>query len=159
MPELKDLFASLGYTAAETYVQSGNVVFRSRDLHSSDLARSIEQGIGDRFGHSVKVLLRTEGDLARIVNENPFLTTGSDPTKLHVTFLGGEPEPSLLRAEDIDMAKPDEFRLVGGEIYLHCPEGYGRTKLNNAFWERRLKLPATTRNWKTVCALTELVSA
>ena len=93
------------------------------------------------------------------ISENPFLEGGTDPTKLHVTFEEGEPDPALVRTADTENAKPDEFVLARGEIYLHCPQGYGRTKLNNAFWERRLRIPGTTRNWKTVLALESLARA
>ncbi len=156
MPELKELFSSLGYTGAVTYLQSGNVVFRGRHLNPPEVAQSLEEAIAGKFGHSVNVLVRTGEDIARIVDANPFARTCEDPTKLHVTFLEAASDSSLLRSEDADGAKPDEFEVRGAEIFLYCPQGYGRTKLSNTFWERRLRVRATTRNWNTVRALKSL---
>jgi uncharacterized protein (DUF1697 family) len=73
-----------------------------------------------------------------------------------VTFLAVDGDPARAAAIEAVGYEPDEFRLMGREVYLHCPEGYGRTKLNNAFWERRLRVAATTRNWNTVTTLLQL---
>jgi hypothetical protein len=80
---------------------------------------------------------------------NPFAKDGREPTTLHVTFLAGSPDRSRVGDLDSRQSEPDEFRVVGREVYLHCPGGYGRTKLTNAFFEKRLGVAATTRNWKT----------
>jgi len=80
------------------------------------------------------------------------------PTKLHVTFLAEAPTAEQAGRLETPAAETAEFSLAGDEIHLHVPGGYGRTKLNNAFIERRLGMPATTRNWKTVNALHELAA-
>ena len=103
------------------------------------------------------IFIRTGEDLRRIVHGNPFLTMrNEDPVKLHITFLYSMP-PS----ENLDQFLPsqsggDEYFVVGQEIYLFCPDGYGRTKLSNNFIEKRLVMPATTRNWSTVKALYQM---
>jgi uncharacterized protein (DUF1697 family) len=157
MADLRTLFLNLGAEDVRTYVQSGNVVFTSGAASSAELTRAIEMRIRRDLGLSVTVLLRTKAQLAKIVAGNPFVKSGKEPTKLHVTFLAEAPD--RLRELEAKHFEPDEFHVVRREIYLHCPNGYGRTKLNNAFFEKQLGVAATTRNWKTVTKLAELASA
>jgi uncharacterized protein (DUF1697 family) len=159
MADLRTLFLNLGAEDVRTYVQSGNVVFTSAAASSAELTRAIEMRIRRDLGLSVTVLLRTKAHLAKIVAGNPFVTSGKEPTKLHVTFLADAPDRARLRELEAKHFEPDEFHVVRREIYLHCPNGYGRTKLNNAFFEKQLGVAATTRNWKTVTKLAELASA
>ena len=84
---------------------------------------------------------------------NPFLERGAATDRLHVTFLQEKPPKSAVDAIDPGEGGGDDFAIVGREVYLHCPNGYGRSRLTNPFWERRLGAVATTRNWKTVNAL------
>ena len=105
------------------------------------------------------VLVRTRQQFAKLFAGNPFANGNREPTNLHVTFLAAKAEPGRVRKLDAKRAEPDEFRVVGQEIYLHCPNGYGKSKLTNAYFEKHLGVAATTRNWKTVTKLTELMSA
>jgi uncharacterized protein (DUF1697 family) len=163
MADLRGLLVAGGYDPVVTYVQSGNVVFGSRTRRAADVARAVEQMIAEDLGLDVTVVLRTPAELTRVVDTNPFLGRGADLTKLHVTFLAGAgPAAAVRRAADaIDphAYAPDEFHIAGHEVFLRCPAGYGKTKLNNTFWEKRLGVPATTRNWATVTKLLELASA
>ncbi len=154
MAELRGLFEALGYGDVRTYVQSGNVVFTSSDEDVAAVARRIEDGITNHLGLRVTVLVRTPDDLAAIVRDNPF--SSADLSRVHVTFLASEPAPERLEEMSAHAIGPDEFRFRHREIYLHTPDGYGRSKLNNAALERWLGVPATTRNWRTVTKLVEL---
>jgi uncharacterized protein (DUF1697 family) len=156
MPALRQLFEALGHADVQTYLQSGNVVFTADDADPDKLARAIERRIKHDLDLTVPVLLRSQAELADIVANNPFLKQKADPATLHVTFLAEEPDRERIDAIDSAFGEPDGFAIVGRELYLHCPGGYGRTKLNNNFFERRLKVGATTRNWKTVTRLREL---
>jgi uncharacterized protein (DUF1697 family) len=158
MGDLQELFLALGHSEVTTYIQSGNVIFDSPVDRPSDVADGIERRITQDLGLPVKVLLRSGDQLAKILEENPFLRGGADPTKLHVTFLAAAPDPAVRHSLEVKNAEPDEFRLLNQEVYLHCPQGYGRTKLNNTFWERRLGVVATTRNWNTVSKLLQLAN-
>jgi uncharacterized protein (DUF1697 family) len=158
MPDLRALFESLGAEDVETYVQSGNVVFRSRD-NAGKLTDAIEKRIGRDLGLSVTVLLRTQQQLAKVFAGNPFAADETEPAKLHVTFLAAKPDPARVRKLDPKRAEPDEFRVVGQDVYLHCPNGYGKSKLTNAYFEKQLGVAATTRNWKTVTKLVDLTGA
>jgi uncharacterized protein (DUF1697 family) len=156
MPDLEALFVGLGHADVTTYIQSGNVVFTGPGRSTSAMASAIEKRIARDLGLDVGVVLRTKSELAKVIAANPFVPGGADFAKLHVTFLAAKPGAALVRAIDDSGFGPDEFRVHGREIYLHCPAGYGKTKLNNTFWERRLKTAATTRNWNTVTKLFEL---
>ena len=156
MAALRELFEELGARNVRTYVQSGNVVFESA-RSARDLRERIEQAIDRELGLDVRVLLRSARHLVDVVRNNPFST--HDGASLHVTFLEKRPKQSRVHELDPKQFLPDEFRVVGAEVYLHCPNGYGRSKLSNAFFESRLDVAATTRNWRTVTALAELASA
>ena len=102
-------------------------------------------------------MVRTPADLERIVRNNPFsVQAGNDPAKVHVTFLASRPAAAMVKSLEVVDTRGDEFAVAGQEIFLHCPGGYGKTKLNNAFFERKLRMRATTRNWKTVMALHDM---
>jgi uncharacterized protein (DUF1697 family) len=156
MPALAQVFEDLGHADVVTYIQSGNVVFRSPVKTERTVARKIEQRIEADLGCDVAVLLRSKEELARVVKANPFLRKKADPKYLHVTFLAEEPDAALVRgAKEYDAGK-DEFVVRGRDVYLHCPGGYGTTKINNGFFEKRLQAIATTRNWNSVTKLLEL---
>lgn len=158
MPALRDLFGRLGYGDVSTYLQSGNVVFRTKRAGAKALRAEIEQAISDDLGLTVDVLLRTRVQLDRVIAGNPFVDTESDHAKLLVTFLAGAPPPRRVGELDPEAGGGDRYAVQRLEVYLHCPNGYGRSKLDNAFFERRLGVAATTRNWRTVLSLGELAA-
>jgi uncharacterized protein (DUF1697 family) len=159
MADLRRLALDLGHTEVETYLQSGNLLFSSPAGRPARLAGEIERRIAKDLGLSVTVLLRTGDELARVVAANPFLGGSADLAKLHVTFLAEAPDPERAAGLEAPAGEPDELSLAGREVYLHTPDGYGRSKLSNAFLEKRLGVAATTRNWKTVGRLRDLASS
>ena len=156
MAELRRSFEALGCTDVETYLQSGNVVFATSGVRLSNLATTIEHQVAADFGVDVRVLVRTGAEMARLERANPFRSEGADESTLHVTFLAERPKPASIRALDERKGAPDAFVVSGREVFLHCPGGYGTTKLTTSFFERHLGVTATTRNWKTVTKLCEL---
>jgi uncharacterized protein (DUF1697 family) len=157
MADLRALFADLGAGEVSTYLQSGNVVFSSGEKRGP-LTSAIEERIRRDLGLDVIVLLRTSEQLAKVLAGNPFSGTGTEPSALHVTFLAESPQRKHVGGLDHERGAPDEFRVVGQEVYLHCPNGYGRSKLTNAYFEKQLAVAATTRNWRTVTTLSELAA-
>ena len=158
MAELQKLFEQLGFENVTTYIQSGNVVFQGREKDTPEkISDTIEKAIRKKFGFDVPVITIPAGEMKRVVAENPLVKKkGIDETKLHVTFLSTLPakdKVDFLLSQDFS---PEEFFLKGKAIYLSCPNGYGNAKLNNNFLESKLKVKATTRNWKTVNVLAEL---
>jgi uncharacterized protein (DUF1697 family) len=156
MERLRAVFAELGLGDTRTYVQSGNVLFTASG-EAAGLAELIEARLARETRLPVSVLVRTPRQLGRIVAANPFLKeTGIDARKLHITFLAERPSKAGLAALGGVQSGADRWRAVGTEVYLHCPDGYGRTKLNNTAIERLLATRATTRNWNTVTTLCEM---
>jgi uncharacterized protein (DUF1697 family) len=158
MADLRGLFDDLGAKDVTTYVQSGNVVFRSAD-GAQKLTGAIERRIRRDLGLSVTVVVLTKAQLTRVLGGNPFAKAKKAQANLHVTFLAEKPPRAKVGKLDPEHGRPDEFRVVGQQVYLHCPNGYGRSKLTNAYFEKQLGVAATTRNWKTVTRLGELASS
>ena len=158
MPDLQALYTDLGFSEVQTYIQSGNVVFQSGKSATASLERQLAAAIEQRFGFPVPVIVRTLDELKAVRDNNPFLRAepGIGEKELHVTFLGDAPAPDRIEKLEAVPAGEDRFRLDGRDVYLHCPNGYGRTKLSNTVIENKLKVPATTRNWRTVCTLVEM---
>ena len=157
MADLALLYKDLGFNEISTYLQSGNVIFTCPNNEPAGLVDHIEAAIKHRFGFDVTVIIRTQQELRQIIETNPFLGRQEiNPDKLHVTFLRQLPSDAELGQLDIPNAGLDEFMVREREVFLFCPNGYGRTKLTNNVFEKRLKTPATTRNWKTIIALFDM---
>jgi uncharacterized protein (DUF1697 family) len=155
MAKLRSLLSSLGFEDVVTYIQSGNVVFRSPDGDADQISATIEREIATVFGMDPAVLLRKPSELEEIVERNPYRNR-TDLSKLHVVFLDRTPAASAPKALDPGRSPPDEFTLRGREIYLHLPNGAGRSKLTIDYFERRLGVRATARNWNTLLRLLAL---
>jgi len=156
MDALRTLCEAIGVTGAKTYLQSGNVVFRS-SLDRSVLAKRIEDGIRKATGFEAKVILRTASEMRAVIAANPF-TTGPqpDPRAFLVAFLGGEigkDARTLLSRLKIDS---EELHFGSHELYLYLPDGIAGSKLSNALTEKKLGVNVTARNWNTVSALLEM---
>jgi uncharacterized protein (DUF1697 family) len=157
MADLAALVSSLGFDDVATYVQSGNVVFRGTGA-SPTVAGRIADRITADLGLSVAVLVRNKRELAAILSGNPYSDAGAEPTLHHITLLAEKPVPdnvAKLAAQDGRFGE-DHCQVLGQDVYLYCPGGYGNTKLNNAYLERNLDVVATTRNWRTLLTLADL---
>ena len=159
MAKLKETFVGLGFSEVQTYLQSGNVVFQSKKTNSAKLTAEIEAAISRDFGHQVPVLVLTAEQLEATASHNPLWPkSGGEETHFHATFLFDSVSKASFDAVKLPAAEGERAVLAKGVVLLHCPHGYGRTKLNNAWFERALKVRATTRNWRTVLALQELMA-
>ena len=157
METLRTMYESLGLRNAQTYVQSGNVVFRTSARDVAPLGKKIEARIEQTFGFRPGVMLRTSSELREVIRRNPFAARrGIDPGKLLVTFLGAHPSAEAREKMLGIQADPEELRIDGREVYAYYPNGLGRAKLSAAFIERTLKTPGTGRNWNTVTKLLAL---
>ena len=152
MADLKALYEHLKFRDVKTYIQSGNVIFKSNEnLPDTVFARRIEDEIFKKYTFQVSVIIRTEDEMRKIIAENPFLKEKSkDRQKMHVTFLSEVPLKENVESIESINFLPDRFIIHEKEIYLYVPNGYGETKISNNFFEKKLKVKATTRNWKTV---------
>ncbi len=156
MPRLVAALEELGLEDVGSYIQSGNVVFRSRSADETRLRKAIEARIEETFGFRVPVLVRSDRELASIARRNPFLAGEPDPRFLQVAFLDRAPGKEAVAGLDPDRSPPDRFAVRGREVYLHYRKGSGRSKLGIDYLERTLGVAATARNWNTVLKLAEL---
>jgi uncharacterized protein (DUF1697 family) len=157
MEALRALYDSLGLRDAQTYIQSGNVVFRAKERESTHLAERIGDGIFRRFGFRPGVVVRTCSELRNAISKNPFpAQAAAEPNKLLVTFLSGDPDAEARdRALKIDVG-PEELRIDGRELYIYFPNGQGRSKLSLPLVEKTIKTTGTGRNWNTVIKLLDM---
>jgi uncharacterized protein (DUF1697 family) len=156
MASLRELLEGLGYGQVRTHLQSGNAVFTATNTPPERLAREIEGGLVAELGLEARVLVRTQAELERVVAENPLLDIAADHARLLVVFLSGPLDREALGELAPADFEPDVFALGEREIYAWYPDGVRATKLSNAFWERRLGVAATGRNWNTVTRLLEM---
>ena len=157
MPALQDSMARLGFQNVQTYLQSGNIVFQASPADEGTLAAAIMDGIKRDFGHEVPVLVLSAQTLTSIANANPLRPkAGDDAALFHCTFFFQPVAPAAFQALQLPATADERAVLHDRAVLLHCPQGYGRTKLNNSYFERALGVTATTRNWRTVLALQAL---
>lgn len=157
MPALVVAMEEVGFQNIRSYLQSGNLIFESSDEGVEELAERITSKILETFTLDVPVIVLDGVYLKQVREENPFLEReGIDETKLHATFLANVPDAASLNKINAEKYRPDEFVVRNKVVYLSCPAGYGTTKLTNNFFESKLKIMATTRNWNTVNKLVEL---
>lgn len=161
MKDLKSFYEKLGFSNVETYIQSGNVIFElDQKLSNVDLEERIQKGIAETFGFDVPIIVRTADDWSESIANNPFWKEkDADIEKLHLTMLKEEPSYELVKKIKELRFLPDRFEILGKDVFVSCENGYGRSKITNEFFEKRLKIPATTRNWKTVIKLHEMINS
>jgi uncharacterized protein (DUF1697 family) len=157
MEALRALYESLKLRDAQTYVQSGNVIFRTDERDIARLTRRIEDGIERKFGFRPDVILRTAAEMRDIVARNPFAKRrGIEPGKLLVSFLASDPDDEGRKKLRQMKCDPEEMRIEGRELYIYFPNGMGRSKLPWAGMDKMLKTPATGRNWNSVTKMLEM---
>lgn len=156
MADLKAMCQAMGLGSVQTYIQSGNLVFQS-DEAEEPLRQRIEQEIERVFGLAVPVALRTAAQWQEILARCPFPAEHLAPGEsLLVSLLAAAPAPEGVERLGASSSEPDEFRLMGREIYLLCRQPIHKSKLTNQFFERKLGVPSTARNWQTMTRLAEM---
>ncbi|NTW26065.1 MAG: DUF1697 domain-containing protein [Lentimicrobium sp.] len=154
MGELVKVLSEAGLSNVRTYIQSGNIVFESETTECEKYTKIISGIILGQFGLEVPVQVLKRSELSDICDKNPFISDrGFSPDKLYLTLLNAFPDPDLTAGINPENYYPDEFQILGKAVYLYCPSGYGNTKLTNTFFEKKIKVSATTRNWATVTKL------
>ncbi|RPI20258.1 MAG: DUF1697 domain-containing protein [Actinobacteria bacterium] len=150
MDDLRRIAAAIGLDGPRTYLQSGNLVFAVAGADAAGVAPRLEGAIATELGVETTVIVRSRAELAAVAAAHPFSTGGIDPRLLHVVFLTGRPQPDRVAALDPDRSPPDAFLVDGSHVYVAYPNGSGRSKLNLDYFERRLGVAGTARNWNTV---------
>jgi uncharacterized protein (DUF1697 family) len=158
MTELSVLYEILGFKNAETYIQSGNVVFSDLEgLPVRDVSVKIERAIREKFNFNVPVMIRTPEEIRRVLTINPFSAEDKfDPNKMAVIFLSENPsEAQIQKVIDVSYP-PDKYKIIDREIFIYCPNGFGKTKLYTNFFEKKMGVTGTARNWKTITTILQL---
>ena len=161
MQDLKELYQKLGLQNPVTYIQSGNVIFET-DLDRNQISEKIEKAIFEKYNFEVPVIIRSKEELIQIQSANPFIRLEKDKSdllaNLHLTFLEDIPTTeNIEKAKEIETKIEDTFKVVENNVFIFCEGKYHTSKLTNNFFEKKLKTKATTRNWKTIGKLIELM--
>ena len=158
MDLLRDLCTRLGFESPRTYVQSGNVVFGTKERNLARIASVLEDAIENECGFRPDVMVRTAADLRRVIATNPFAGRNLEPSRLLVTFLATPPGAAAAAALRALETQPDEVVLSGSELYAYYPNGVGRSK-TPVVLDKAIKIRGTARNWNSVTKLLEIAEA
>lgn len=157
MNDLRLLFELLSFENVKTYIQSGNVIFKSKETSNIELEKTIQAAILSKFGFDVPVFVEEFNAFKARVSKNIFSTIDDEKIKqLHVTFLSDTPTNSNLELLNLENTGKDTFIIIDNTIFIQCVAGYSDSLLSNSFFEKKLKLKATTRNWKTTTEIIKI---
>lgn len=157
MADLRSHLEELNFKNIKTYIQSGNILFKSTETSLSTLEKQVKDKIQEKYGFDVPVMVKQAIDFQRVIDNNPFAKDESNDIKcMHITFLGSLPTQEQVDHLATYSYPSEEYVLENQDIYYYAPNGYGRAKMNNNFFEKKLKVSATTRNWRTVNKLSEM---
>ena len=152
MAELRDLLSELDFEKVQTYIQSGNIVLNS-ELSKEEVVEKVKNGIVSKFGYDVPVFARTISEWKKAIANNPY------PTENHkivsFTFLSEVPNNTTI---EVNITNDDVYSVIDDMVYMYCPGGFGRTKLTNNLFEKKLKVTATSRNFRTTMKMLELAN-
>ena len=157
MDDLRALYESLKLENPRSYVQSGNVIFRTKERNGPQLAKKIQGAIQKKFGCCPEVILRTPDEMRKAIAANPFPErTRLEPAKVLVTFLAAQPPREAEASLEKLKRFPEELHLNGRELYIYFPNGAGKSKLPWSAVDKLLTVTGTARNWNSVQAMLEI---
>lgn len=155
MPALRTLLEDHGCANVQTYIQSGNAIFRSSLSDTARLEKRLGAAIAKSHGFEPRVLVLTRQEIEKAARANPFPEAVENPKSVHLFFLAEKPGKPDLQGLEAVKAGRERFALKGRVFYLHTPDGFGTSKLAGRA-ERLLGVAATARNWRTVTTLVEM---
>ena len=154
MAELRKLLTKIGLGNVQTYIQSGNIIFHSSVKNKEELEQKIHTEIQDYFGFNVSVLVRTGSDLQRIFDDCPFNNEKKENS--YFMLLHTNPNDELIQIASEKIYEDEDYQIINDCLYLYCHKGYGQSKFNMNYFEKKLQTNATTRNFKTMVKLLSL---
>jgi uncharacterized protein (DUF1697 family) len=149
MDFLKLMYEDLGFEKVKTFIQSGNVLFKSGIELKTQIENLIYDKIIKETGFDVDLQIIELEDYKRIIENNPFEKENRDIAFMHISFFKTKAQASDIEIITKNANYGEEFAFSPEAIYLYLPQGYGRSKLTNSFFEKLFKVSVTTRNWKT----------
>jgi len=159
MAALQAAVENAGGGKVETLLQSGNVVFDAPADEGEAIAARARASLACAANIDASIVLRDGDAWRRLVARNPFLAAGADPDALHAACLSAAPSAERLARLEPDRSPPDAFVVVGADVYLKLPNGVARSRMTNAWFDARLGVVSTMRNWRTVTKLAAMVEA
>ncbi len=158
MADLRAYLEELNFQDIQTYIQSGNIVFKSENSSLKNLELLIKNKIQEKYGFEVPVIVITPTVIKSALNNNPFeKDSEKDPKKFCVVFLQDKPLQENIEILSGYNYSPEEYVLTKKIIYYYAANGIGNAKMTNNFFENKLKVRATSRNWRTTNKLLEMV--
>lgn len=151
MAELRLLLSKLGLENVRTYIQTGNVIFQTNNTNILNIENQIQMAMIDHFGFEVSVLVRTRAQLKTIFDNCPF--PEEKKTNSYFAILSEVPDKDLVKEASNKIYENEEYAIINDAIYFYCGKGYGNAKFSLNFFERKLKINATSRNYKTMVKL------
>lgn len=159
MEDLRQYLALPSFSGIKTYIQSGNVLFRSAEAEAGIVRTMVEQRLLDKLGYPVAAIVRSMGDIERIIRNSPFLPAADEKkVRIYISFLSQAPGASQANLLESLSTEKERMRILGTEVFLDTDD-YGGTKFSNAFIEKKLNVQGTVRNWNTLLKVHELLSA
>lgn len=157
MVDLKVMFEKLGFTNVSTYIQSGNIVFTTQEKKINLIQKAIKKGILTHFGHDVDLQVLTSVSLKNIAENHSFLNDNKEQLKsIYYTLLAEKPNYELVKELEKLEQTEEFFKITDDVIYCFYPNGIGKAKWHGTFFEKKLKVSSTTRNYNTIHKLGEL---
>ena len=157
MADLRTLLKTNGFQQVTTYIQSGNILFRTELNSTHQIEGKVKSIILEHYGYDISVMVLSLEELEYILSHNPFLEKEDNFSKLLVTTFQSTPRQSGIDEISKFVENRDDFIAFEKRfMYLHCPNGYGKTKLTNTLLDRKLETSGTTRNWKTILKIQAL---
>jgi len=158
MANLRKMYEDLGFENVKSYIQSGNVIFQTHEKEIAILEKELEDAILENFGFEVPVIIRTKQEWNQLMEVNPYLKEDASIENLFVTFLSGVPQPNLFDKLESRTTENDQIKVKGKHAYLKIMGPYHKTPLSNQWLEKTLQVKATTRNWKGVLKIQEILN-
>ena len=155
MVELRAIFDELGCASVESYIQSGNVIFEATPALAKKMPSQVQTLLAERYGYRLPVILRTHAELSILQAQNPFAAPGQEVKYTHLMCLAREPDAAQCATLERERFAPDSFEVRGKDVYLYYPNGTARSKLTNAYFDKKLNTTSTVRNWNTLTKLVE----
>lgn len=152
MDVLKRHFESFGLEKVQTYIQTGNVIFESREQDSPELEKRIETELEKALGYNVGLFLRTMEEVVSIAGKSPFAP--GEAETVHISFLAEKPGTAACKKLTTFNSAADEFQVKGREAY-NLRHDRDASVFSNQFIEKVLGVPATTRNQTTIKKIAE----
>ncbi|MBC3757090.1 DUF1697 domain-containing protein [Hyunsoonleella sp. SJ7] len=154
MAELRKLLSESGLEQVQTYIQSGNVIFQSSEIETKTLESKIHESIKSHFGFEVPVLVLKPEELQQIFDDCPFPPDKKENSYFMMLYAKAD-ETAVEEISKLSYPN-EEFLITDKAVYFYCSVGYGKAKMSNNFFERKLKVTATARNYKTMVKLLSL---